>query len=148
MQDSPHYAGFLLRAIATVIDVLLLLPVIYLPLSVIYGADYWQHQGPLLGLWDGLLNYVLPLVLTLWFWRRFRGTPGKMLLRLRVVDAATGNTMTVGQSLLRYFAYIPAMLPLGLGLLWIGWDRRKQGWHDKIAGSVVIREPRDTPAGG
>lgn len=33
-------------------------------------------------------------------------------------------------------------LPLGLGNLWVGWDRRKQGWHDRIAGTCVIRERR------
>jgi uncharacterized RDD family membrane protein YckC len=32
------------------------------------------------------------------------------------------------------------MLPLCLGIFWVGWDKRKQGWHDKIAGTLVIKE--------
>ena len=82
---------------------------------------------------------MLPLVLTVFFWRRYRGSPGKLLLGCRVVDARSGGTLSVGQAVLRWFAYIVSMLPLCLGFLWIAWDARKQGFHDKIAGTVVIR---------
>jgi len=34
--------------------------------------------------------------------------------------------------------YFIAFLPVGLGFFWIIWDKRKQGWHDKIAGTVVV----------
>jgi uncharacterized RDD family membrane protein YckC len=42
----------------------------------------------------------------------------------------------------RYLGYFVSTIPFGLGLFWIGWDKRKQGWHDKLAGTVVIRAPR------
>jgi len=45
----------------------------------------------------------------------------------------------------RYFGYFLASIPLGLGLLWVAFDKRKQGWHDKLAGTVVIRETRPEP---
>jgi uncharacterized RDD family membrane protein YckC len=63
-----------------------------------------------------------------------------MATKLKVVDAVSGEKMSMGQAIGRYFAYIPAMLPLGLGLIWVGIDKKKQGWHDKLAGTVVIRD--------
>jgi uncharacterized RDD family membrane protein YckC len=62
-----------------------------------------------------------------------------MLLSLRVVDAKTGNNLTVGQSIARYAGYIIAGIPFCLGYIWAAFDSKKQGWHDKIAGTVVVR---------
>ena len=62
-----------------------------------------------------------------------------MLLSLRVVDAKTGNSLSVGQSIVRYIGYFVAGIPFGLGIFWVGFDSKKQGWHDKIAGTVVVR---------
>lgn len=68
-----------------------------------------------------------------------------MAVAAQVVDAQTGATVTVGQAMLRYLGYFIAMLPLGLGIFWIGFDRRKQGWHDKIAGTVVVKRTNTRP---
>jgi len=54
------------------------------------------------------------------------------------VDAQTGATPSAKQLVGRYFAYLVSTLPLCLGLLWIAVDKRKQGWHDKLAGTVVV----------
>jgi uncharacterized RDD family membrane protein YckC len=62
-----------------------------------------------------------------------------MLVSARVVDAKTGNSLSVGQSIGRYLAYFVSTIPLCLGFLWIAFDPRKQGWHDKLAGTVVVR---------
>ena len=40
---------------------------------------------------------------------------------------------------MRYLAYLVSMLPLCFGFLWIAWDKKKQGWHDKIAKTYVIK---------
>jgi uncharacterized RDD family membrane protein YckC len=48
----------------------------------------------------------------------------------------------MGQSVGRYFAYLVSIIPLCLGFAWIAFDARKQGWHDKLAGSVVVRTKR------
>jgi len=74
---------------------------------------------------------------------RFGATPGKHMMQLRVIDANTGDKPGWGKSTLRYLAYIISLLPLGLGFLWIAWDRRKQGFHDKIARTLVIYVPED-----
>ena len=79
------------------------------------------------------------MVAVIWFWTAKQATPGKMLLSLRVVDAKTGNSLSVGQSLVRYAGYFVSAIPFCLGLIWVGIDSKKQGWHDKIAGTVVVR---------
>jgi uncharacterized RDD family membrane protein YckC len=79
------------------------------------------------------------LALTVWFWRRYLGTPGKVLLKVKVVDAESGNAMTNGQAVGRYFAYLASSLPLGLGFVWIVFDSKKRGWHDIICRTVVIK---------
>ena len=68
-----------------------------------------------------------------------------MALSARVVDATTGNTLTVGQSIVRYLAYFIASLPLFIGYIWVAFDPRKQGWHDKLAGTVVVRPKQHGP---
>jgi uncharacterized RDD family membrane protein YckC len=45
----------------------------------------------------------------------------------------------------RYFAYFLSTIPLGLGLIWVAFDKRKQGWHDKLAGTVVIKKANSSP---
>ncbi|WP_316347712.1 RDD family protein [Desulfuromonas acetoxidans] len=135
-----EYAGFWVRSVATLIDMLILSIVTGIPLTIIYGQDYWRDQQMIHGFWQVMISYVFPLLATIWFWRRYRGTPGKMAFRLNVVDAQTGGALTVGQSVLRNIGYVVSALPMMLGYLWVGVDRRKQGFHDKMAGSVVVRE--------
>ena len=65
-----------------------------------------------------------------------------MAISARVVDAKTGGRLTVGQSIGRYLGYFVSTIPFGLGLLWVAFDPKKQGWHDKLAGTVVVRKPR------
>ena len=65
-----------------------------------------------------------------------------MAISAQVVDARTGGRLSLGQSVLRYFGYFVSTIPFGLGLLWVAFDPKKQAWHDKIAGTVVIRKPR------
>lgn len=141
--DPTHveYAGFWLRVGATLIDAVLIVAITLPLLWAVYGGAYFDDnksgwvQGPV----DFLLSYVLPAVATIVFWRKWQATPGKMAVSARIVDAKTGATPSVGQSIGRYFAYILSSIPLGLGFLWVAFDRRKQAWHDKLAGTVVIR---------
>lgn len=137
-----RYAGFWRRLAATLIDTLLLVT-LAIPVMMIFGQGMPRPMQPgtlpsAPGLSGLLINYVLPLVLTVFFWMKYLGTPGKLLLGCRVVDATTGSALGTGQAVLRYFAYIISTLPLCLGFLWIAWDRRKQGFHDKIAKTVVL----------
>ena len=137
--EDVEYAGFWIRLGAVLIDLMVMGVVLYIPSTVIYGSEYWVGDQFFYGFWDLMFSYVLPLVGTIWFWLRFSGTPGKMALKLKIVDAGTGNKLTFGQAIGRYFAYILSAIPFFLGYIWVGFDKRKQGWHDKLAGTVVIR---------
>ncbi|MCK4534272.1 MAG: RDD family protein, partial [Syntrophobacterales bacterium] len=68
-------------------------------------------------------------------------TPGKKLLDLKVVRT-DGKPMTLGTAFLRWVGYIISKLPFFLGFIWVAFDGRKQGWHDKIAGTYVIKTRR------
>ena len=126
---------------AAVIDSLLLTVVTAPILISIYGVDYYfDPDAPILrGLADFVVSIVLPAVIVILFWVHRQATPGKMAVSARVVDARTGANPTTAQCIGRYLAYIPSFLVLGIGVLWVAFDSRKQGWHDKLAGTVVIR---------
>jgi uncharacterized RDD family membrane protein YckC len=78
------------------------------------------------------------VIVTILFWRYRGATPGKMAISAKIVDAKTLAAPSTGSLVVRYFAYIVSALPLMIGFLWIGIDRRKQGFHDKIAGTAVV----------
>ena len=137
---SPEYVGFWKRLVAMIIDTMILLVVI-VPLAIsIYGREYFARAetAGFAGFWDFMLQVVLPAIAVILFWRYRGATPGKMALSAKIVDAKTGGAPSTGRLVARYFAYIVSMLPLFLGFVWIAIDRRKQGWHDKIAGTVVV----------
>lgn len=143
--EDLEYAGFWIRVGASLIDTILLMIIIIPMMSLIYGDDYWMGQTMFFGFWDVLLNYVLPAVAVIVFWNYRSATPGKMAFRLKIVDADTGEAVPTGRLIGRYLGYYVSIIPLCLGLIWVGIDKRKQGWHDKLAGTVVVRDKRKEP---
>lgn len=88
---------------------------------------------------DQFLQLAFFAALFLLCWIKLSTTPGKMLLSLKIVDATTHAPMTARQSIIRSLGYLVSMIPLGLGFVWAAFDGRKQGWHDKLAHTVVIK---------
>jgi uncharacterized RDD family membrane protein YckC len=70
-------------------------------------------------------------------WAVFSATPGKMIVRAKIVDATTGLKPSITKLIIRYLAYILSAFPFGMGFIWIAFDSRKQGWHDKLANTIV-----------
>ena len=136
---EQEYAGFWIRTGAAIIDTILILIIILPILTAIYGTDYWVSESFIQGYWDVLFNYILPAIAVIIFWVYKSATPGKMATKLTIVDAKTGGKPSTGQFIGRYLGYYVSMIPLFLGIIWVGIDKRKQGWHDKLAGTVVIR---------
>ena len=139
--SEVEYVGFWSRFGASLIDTLLLLMVTVPLLVSVYGWEYFNTENPALvvGPADFIISWVLPFALTVLFWSGLQATPGKMVVSARVVDARTGGNISVAKSVGRYLGYFVSMLPFGLGFLWIAFDPKKQGWHDKMAGTVVVR---------
>ena len=66
-------------------------------------------------------------------------TLGKKFVRIKVVNAQ-GNIPVLGHGALReVVGKIISTIPLRLGFFWIGWNERKQGWHDVLADTYVVR---------
>ena len=137
--EDLEYAGFWVRTGAALIDTILMLIIIIPILTLIYGSDYWASESLFLGGWDLVFNYVLPAIAVILFWVYKSATPGKIALKLSIVDAKTGGKASTDRLIGRYFAYYISMIPFFLGIIWVGIDKRKQGWHDKLAGTVVVK---------
>ncbi len=146
-EQDVVYAGFWVRVGATIIDTLLIVMLTIPLLVAIYGWDYFavDKTGFIARPADFILSWVAPAIAVIVFWTYKQATPGKMVLSLRIVDATTGNPPSTGQCVGRYLAYFVSIIPLGLGLIWVAFDKRKQGWHDKLAGTVVIRARQRGP---
>src|SRR5437667_11014378 len=131
----PGYVSFWQRLLAFLIDWMLVF-VVYGPLVVIaFGTECFSSE--VRRYWAAATCLVIAAG-TLLFWRYQGATPGKIAIGARIVDAETGGPPTTGRLALRFLGYLVSALPLYLGFVWIAFDRRKQGWHDKIAGTVVI----------
>ncbi|MDR9830895.1 RDD family protein [Vibrio sp. FNV 38] len=138
MSDIYEYSGFWARVGSSIIDTILIGIITYPILISVYGWSYLDSDTVIHGGTDFLLSWVFPLVGTMIFWTYKQATPGKMAIAARIVDADTGAKPTQRQYIIRYLSYFISLLPLCLGFFWISWDKRKQGWHDKLANTVVI----------
>jgi uncharacterized RDD family membrane protein YckC len=113
-------AGFWVRIVALLIDALLVGIVTqmhdWFPVALaVYGAILWKLKG---------------------------ATVGDIIFGLKVVRV-DGSAMEWVTVIVRALACFFSIIVAGLGFIWIAFDRDKQGWHDKIAGTVVVRHPRN-----
>jgi uncharacterized RDD family membrane protein YckC len=143
-----EYVGFWPRVGASIIDTIAIMLVVTPLLIAIYGKGYFRaaQGGVVAGPADFLISWVMPAVAVIAFWLYKQATPGKMVISARVVDAATGNPLSTGQAIGRYLGYFVSAIPFGLGLIWVAFDSKKQGWHDKMAGTVVVRNKKQGAA--
>jgi len=140
-EPELEYVGFWARVGAALIDTMLVSAVVIPLLAAVYGWTYTDGKVSMVaeGPASFFISWVAPAIAVVAFWLYRQATPGKMVISARIVDAETGQPPTPRQAIGRYLAYYVSILPFCLGLLWVGFDRRKQGWHDKLAGTVVVR---------
>jgi uncharacterized RDD family membrane protein YckC len=79
--------------------------------------------------------------LALWSWRG--ATVGGIVFGLKIVRT-DGQPMNFAVALVRLLGAFFSAAALGLGFFWVGWSRDKQSWHDKIAGTIMVKSPRPT----
>ncbi|MAR89734.1 MAG: RDD family protein [Pseudomonadales bacterium] len=137
---DTQYMGFWLRVLASILvnlwlGLLMAVVIAAVMLAVPLNAESLEMMATSYSIQMGL-----PALLVIGLWCRYASTPGKMAFKAKIVDADTLQPVANGRLAVRYFAYLVSLLPLGLGFLWVAWDARKQGFHDKIAGTVVIME--------
>ena len=139
------YGGFWPRAMAFLLDKIIIYLLLFLVIIVgimILGLSIFSITPTILITPLFLSYYGVNLLLNMLYFTYFHGTsgqtPGKKLLGLKVIQK-TGEPMTPGIAFLRWVGYIVSGMVFYLGFIWIGFDSRKQGWHDKIAGTFVVR---------
>ncbi|MBG5595655.1 RDD family protein [Pseudomonas aeruginosa] len=116
-------------------------------LRLIYGSDHLREladRGALIG--DPLLSTLLVFALFGFFakfWTHNGQTLGMQVWGLRVQNR-DGSAISLLQALLRFMIAIASSLCLGLGFLWMLWDKDKRTWHDRYSESQVVRLPKNT----
>ena len=141
------YGGFWIRFVAIFIDgIIISIPIFILAVivGVIAGAGSSSSGSAsnTANIGASLLIDLIGLVISIGYFVYFWGqgqTLAMRLFRLRVVDANTGAPIGYGRAGLRYLGYIISALVCYIGLIWAAFDSRKQGWHDKIASTVVLQ---------
>jgi uncharacterized RDD family membrane protein YckC len=140
------------RLVAYIIDSLIvfLLYIVIFVVAVIFAAAADRTtavSGPsaaaaaLFGLLV-LITIVLALAYFPFFWARSGQTPGMRPFGLYVVRDSDGGKISAGQAILRLIGLVIGGIPLYLGYIWIFIDSRRRGWHDLIAGTVMIERKR------
>ena len=136
LAPDVQYAGFWIRLAAYFADALL-------QGALIAGAVVLLGLIGVETALSGVLVLLILAVLIAYFpvsWTLLRGqTPGMMAFDLRIVRERDGSPIGLGTALVRFLGWIVSAVVLDLGFLAIGIDRRKRGWHDRIAGTVVVR---------
>jgi uncharacterized RDD family membrane protein YckC len=147
-------AGFFERVLASLVDALIVLPLFALlawagsavtgvgipparelTLDLIVGLVI-EKNGPVI-FW-GVMLVILAFLYCFIFLATRGQTPGKRLLRVRVVSWY-GEPPSLPRALVRTLGYLLSAGILWLGFFWIGFDREKRGLHDWIAGTYVVR---------
>lgn len=157
-----RFAGFWRRLIAYTIDNTIIIIVFFILTLIIATAFIFGlmsgSDANLLADWTDPVRLaalsipatILYLVISLAYFTYFHGlkgrTPGKMILGLQVLTTE-GAPIRFGTAFLRSVGYLVSSI-FYLGFIWAAFDRRKQGWHDKIAGTVVVILPRENEAYG
>nr|WP_254771602.1 RDD family protein [Vibrio cholerae] len=139
---SVIYATFWDRLWASLIDSLVLSVLILAVILFIFNV--LDVDVAINSRYVDIANLFLSLCITILFWNFKSATPGKMLLKLKVVDEHTLNKLTFKQSIIRYLSYYISLLGFFIGFFWIFFNKKNQGWHDKIAKTIVIKLPSST----
>jgi len=136
--DQVRYVGFWARLIAGVVDSIWQLTLVFSLGFSVYGAAYIDANTVFAGPFDVFIQIGLPFLLYVGFWVVKAATPGKMIVKCIIVNESDFGRVSTMRFVIRYFAYIISFMFFGLGFIWIAFDSKKQGWHDKIAKTVVI----------
>lgn len=152
-----EYAGFWMRLGAYLIDGIALW-IICVILGSMLGivafpfvfwawapmADHMMAYQPLWVLLGRIIGFciwmAMPAAYFICFWAVRGETLGMMALRIRVIHT-DGSPVDWGAAVVRFLGYIICWITLGLLFLWIAFDGRKQGLHDKMGDTYVIKLP-------
>jgi len=129
---EKRYAGFWRRFVAYLLDGIILNIISWILGFILSFLPYW------LGGVIGIVFAISSIVYFPGFWVWQGATPGKMMMGVKIVKT-DGSPIGIGRAILRYVGYIVSAIIIFIGFFMIAWDSKKQGLHDKIAGTCVVK---------
>lgn len=140
-----EFAGYGERLVAYIVDAIIVTIIVVVASIVgafaIAGGAATGSVGAAVS--AGFLLVIVVFVVSIgyfpFFWARGGTTPGMKMFGLYVVRDSDGGPISGGQAVLRLFGYWVASLVFYLGFIWVFIDKRRRGWHDLIAGTVVVQ---------
>jgi len=157
------FAGFWRRLVAYLIDSTIITIVFFVlfmiaMMAFLFGSMSGNSSEWLADLMDPtkaslilIFTWIFYVAMTIAYFTYFHGTtgrtPGKMLLGLQVLSA-DGTPISFGIAFLRAVGYLVSGALFNIGFIWAAFDKRKQGWHDKIADTVVIIKEQENQSAG
>jgi len=149
-----EYASFGRRTVASLLDGIILTLAISLPffaiffaIGLFFGASSTDsvsgQQGSMLfilSLFQQVITFAANIIYPLYFIGSRGQTPGKMIMKIKVLRLDQTKPPGYTTAFIREtVGKILSSIVFGLGFLWVVWDDKKQGWHDKIAKTVVVK---------
>lgn len=158
--NEVKYVGFGTRILANIIDSLFSIIIVYPVfegISFLYGDNTLQVMlaSGAIRAEDMSVPQIVELmtrqiiifsaqgialaIVVILFWIYRSATPGKMIMKIKIVDAKSGEKPSKKQLIIRCISYLVSFLPLGFGFIWIHYSKKCQGFHDMIAGTAVVK---------
>ncbi|ETO91601.1 MAG: RDD containing domain protein [Candidatus Xenolissoclinum pacificiensis L6] len=163
--DDIEYVGHTMRYILIIVDILILV-IMFRPVDYVLGHTFARCDivpmeiiqkttlGETLTVQDKrmissivkcralsqMLELAIILSMYVLFWVKYSFTPAMFLFGMRILRANDLKKMSIYDALKRVLGILISILPVGIGFFWMMFDKKSQGWHDKISGTVIIRK--------
>lgn len=138
--------GFFPRLIAYIIDDIIVAVGAWIILAIFGMGGMASSQGTGFKFAVSSTSAIGTILVLVWafgylifFWSTSGSTPGKAIMGIKVIST-DGGKVSVGKAIVRIIGYAISGIVIYLGFLWVIWDKDKQGWHDKIAGTYVVKK--------
>ena len=126
-------AGFWLRIGATLLDLIMVGIITGVSERLFRGVDF--HPGGGFPLWVVVYHVI--------FWATKGTTIGGIICGLKLVRL-DDRPIDWGVAIVRSLCAFLSLVVAGLGFIWVAFDDEKQSWHDKIAGTTIVKVPKGT----
>ncbi|MCP4898130.1 MAG: FHA domain-containing protein [bacterium] len=140
---AVEYAGFWVRVLAYLIDMaILFLGMAAVGFGLFALAAALRQSVPSVDLIllpiQFAISVLIPSLYLIGFWVRSGATPGKNLVGIKVI-CIDGGSLSLGKAVLRMLGYFLSSMIFCIGYIMVAFSERKQGLHDVVAGTIVVR---------
>ncbi len=139
--EEVEFIGFGYRIGAAFLDNLFFSLIIGPLIAVWYFFDFFNFDNFTdLIIENIVVKILMVFTITIAFWYYIQATPGKRLVNSQIVDFKTGQPASLWRLIVRYLGYFISTITFLFGFIWIAFDKNKRGFHDYLAGTVVIAD--------